>query len=128
LVTASLTTILGLTGITLILVRGDIFLPIRRRLEEAHTSPEQKPLWKRAITGWLHAIFTCPQCSGFWVGAFWQTMQMIHGCTFEIMPLLGIFVVGGLASIASVAANLLFSLANLRIQSLASQLDPTARR
>ena len=47
--------LLGLTGLTLIIVRGTIFHSLRDWL-----------LAKRPND--IGYLFTCPQCSGFWVG------------------------------------------------------------
>ena len=47
--------LLGLTGLTLIIVRGTIFHSVRERLLQARPKD----------VGYL---FTCPQCVGFWIG------------------------------------------------------------
>ena len=49
--------LLGLTGLTLIIVRGTIFHGIRERLL----------MMRPKDVGYL---FTCPQCMGFWIGLF----------------------------------------------------------
>ena len=54
---SEITLILGLTGITFLIVRAEIFHGLRKWLLA----------WRPKDVG---DLFTCPQCMGFWIGLF----------------------------------------------------------
>jgi len=56
-------TILGLTGITLIIVRAEIFSRLRTWLLRVRPND-------------LGYLSTCPQCMGFWVGLLGGTVHV----------------------------------------------------
>lgn len=89
--------ILGLTGITLILVNGSIFNKPRNWLVKYH---ERDSLYRFGILA--HAILTCSQCSGMWVG-------MIGVLIFDFSHWYMFPVTGGLVSLLSVFFDFLFN-------------------
>ncbi len=62
-------------GMTLILVRGSIFLPVRRyfveKTDRIHRRRQKKGLPPGlTTTEFLHDLIHCVQCMGFWCGLF----------------------------------------------------------
>jgi hypothetical protein len=108
-------TLLGLTGITLILTRGEIFASIRYLAERADSGNAAKPWYQRGAVKFLKAILTCPQCSGFWVGVLGQTIFAIQA-PVGVTTIFGIFLAGGLVSVTAVAVDLIFSALNVYSQ------------
>ena len=100
--------ILGLVGLTLILVNGKIFNTPRNILT-ARVEVDQTRNWFIIL---LHALFTCSQCSGMWVGIIGSIW--LYGISkWWLIP-----IVGGVVSVLSVFVDFLFSYMFNRNQSL----------
>jgi hypothetical protein len=65
----------AVTGMTLILVQGVIFEPLRNFLASKVESIERERAEENSprrftIVEFLHKVIQCPQCAGFWCGIF----------------------------------------------------------
>ena len=84
--------LVGLVGVTLVVTHGTIFEGLRG--------------WLNSFTHrfnflrWLGVLLSCPQCSGFWVGALWAIALQ--------KPWVTVFIAGGLVSVGAVVANFVF--------------------
>ena len=86
--------IVGLVGVTLVVSHGSIFDGLRAWL----LGFEHPANFLR----WVGILVSCPQCSGFWVGAIWALALQ--------KPWVVVFVSAGLISVATIAADFVFRL------------------
>jgi hypothetical protein len=95
---------LGGVGATLILVRGQIFEPLRGQLRYGATGKCR--LWLKPV----HDIIHCPQCCGFWVGLLFAAIHLL--LQFPLPELHRVFFVCVFAcgvSFLSLASDLILS-------------------
>ena len=65
-------------SITLILTKSKVLAHKRKFVIERYKSSKinDKPSW---IHIWFHAMWTCPMCSGFWIGLFVALIYPLQG-------------------------------------------------
>lgn len=90
-------------GHTMIITHSKIFAPLRQRLDLDH----------HPFFGWL---LTCPQCMGFWVGAFWSL--------FNVAPWAASFHFGWPGAFAVLGASCASSGSTYLLAKLLFHLDP----
>lgn len=95
---------LGLVGLTLALASGKILEPLRNRLRR-FVHP-----WNPGR--WLAELLSCSMCTGFWVGFLYGLAQGDH--------VLGCMLLGGIISILSMAAYIVFQL----LEAIAARILP----
>ena len=72
--------LLATIGITLIIVTSSIFQPLRNVIE--------------SISGFFHTLITCPLCTGFWVGVFFE-YHNVHIHYIECANMLLTYIMSG---------------------------------
>jgi hypothetical protein len=95
---------LGSVGITLILVRGRIFEPLRQKLQQIAGTNRIIPF------ALFRDIIHCPQCCGFWVGACTAVLYLlaVQGFTLLTAPLFCFLFAGGV-SFLTLSSDLILS-------------------
>ena len=85
---------MGLVGVTLVVSHGTIFDGLRAWLLRFEHPAN--------FLRWVGLLMSCPQCSGFWVGAVWALALQ--------KPWVTVFVAAGVVSVATIAADFVFRL------------------
>jgi hypothetical protein len=103
--------LVGMVGVTHIIVDGSIFAPMRRRLKKSQARIFGHPIYD---------MVSCHQCMGMWVGLFcWPMTIPFWGIEigWMIVPLIpGVAILsGGAVSILSVGARALIDWLHLNI-------------